>query len=102
MRLVYWLMTVAVAFTAALFAVDNGARVQLILPFRTFEAPLFLVALLPLLLGLLIGALIAWVGGRHWRHEARQRKRRIESLERELDATQARLPHGNPPLPVSP
>ena len=100
MRLVYWLMTVAVALTAALFAVNNGERVQLILPFRTLEAPVFLVALLPLVLGLLVGALIAWVGGRHWRHEARQRERRIEWLERELDATQARLPEGNPSVPA--
>jgi uncharacterized integral membrane protein len=99
-RLIYWLMTVAVALAAALFAVNNGERVPLILPFRTLETPLFLVALLPLVLGLLMGALVAWVGGRHWRHEARQRERRIESLERELDATQARMPHGNPSLPA--
>ena len=100
MRLVYWLMTVAVALAAALFAVNNGERVQLIFPFRSLEAPLFLVALLPLVLGLVMGALFAWVGGRHWRHAARQRERRIELLERELDATQARLPHGTPSLPA--
>jgi lipopolysaccharide assembly protein A len=99
-RLVYWLMTVAVALAAAVFAVNNGERVPLVVPFRTLEAPLFLVALLPLVLGLVMGALIAWVGGRHWRQEARQRERRIESLERELDATQERLPHGTPSLPA--
>jgi uncharacterized integral membrane protein len=99
-RLAYSLLTVVVALVAALFAVNNGERVQLILLFRTLEAPLFLVALVPLLLGLFMGALIAWVGGRHWRRDARQRKRRIESLERELDATEARQPAGNPSLPA--
>jgi len=99
-RLVYSLMTVAVVIAVALFAVNNGERVQLILPFRSLEAPLFLVALLPLLFGLFMGALIAWVGGRHWRHEARQRERRIASLERELGAIEARLPHGNSSLPA--
>ena len=100
MRLVYSLLTVVVALLAALFAVNNGERVQLSLLFNTLEAPLFLVALLPLLLGLFMGALIAWIGGLHWRREARQGKRRIESLERELDANEARQPSGNPSLPA--
>jgi hypothetical protein len=38
-----------------------------------------------------MGALIAWVSGRHWRHEARLGKRRIESLEREREATRTEL-----------
>jgi len=93
-------MTLAVVVAVAFLAMNNGERVQVILPFLALEAPLFLVALLPLLLGLLTGALIAWVSGRHWRHEARQRERRIALLERELGATQARLPHGNSSLPA--
>ena len=95
MRLVYWLTTLAVVLSAAVFAVNNGERIQVILwPFRTLEVPLYVVALLPLLLGLLMSALIAWVGGRHWRHEARRRGRRIESLQRELGAAQAHMSHG--------
>ena len=85
MRLVYWLVALAIALAVAVFAVNNVERAQVILwPFLTLEVPLYLVALLPLLLGSFMGALIAWVSGRHWRREARQRRRRIESLEREL------------------
>jgi len=84
-RLLYWLTTFAVALAVAVFAVNNDERVQVMLwPFLTLATPLYLVALLPLLLGFFVGALIAWVSGRRWRHEARQRGRRIESLEREL------------------
>jgi uncharacterized integral membrane protein len=93
-------MTLAVVLVVALLAVNNGERVQVILPFLTLEAPLFLVALLPLVLGFVMGALIAWIRGRHWRHAARQRERRVQLLERELGASQARLPHGNPSLPA--
>ena len=101
MRLVYWLAALVVALTVAVIAANNGEGVQVILwPFLTLDAPLYLVALLPLLLGLLMGALIAWVGGRHSRRAARRRERRIESLERELGAAQAQLPHGNPSLPA--
>jgi lipopolysaccharide assembly protein A len=100
-RLVYWLAALMVALTVAVIAANNGERVQVILwPFLTLEAPLYLVALLPLLLGFLMGALIAWVGGRQGRRAARRRERHIESLERELDARQAQLPHGNPSLPA--
>jgi putative membrane protein len=100
-RPVYWLAALVVALAVAVIAANTGERVQVILwPFLTLEAPLYLVALVPLLLGFLMGALIAWVGGRHWRRAARRCERRIESLERELGATQARLPHGNPSLPA--
>ena len=95
MRLVYWLVALAIALAVAVFAVNNPESAQVILwPFLTLEVPLYLVALLPLLLGFFMGALIAWVGGRHWRHEARRRGRRIESLQRELGATQAQMSHG--------
>jgi len=84
-RLVYWLAALVVALAVALFAANNGERVQVILwPFRTLETPVYLLALLALLLGFLMGALIAWASGRHRRHEVRRRGRRIESLERDL------------------
>ena len=93
MRVVYWLITLVVAIAVAAFAVSNDERIPVSLwPFISLEAPLYLVALLPLLLGFLMGALIAWVSGRHWRHQARLSERRIETLERELDVTRTQLP----------
>jgi uncharacterized integral membrane protein len=87
-------VALAIALAVAVFAVNNPESAQIILwPFLTLEVPLYLVALLPLLLGFFMGALIAWVGGAHWRHEARQRRRRIESLERELGLPGAPAQH---------
>jgi uncharacterized integral membrane protein len=92
-RLTYWSATLAIAIILTMFAVPNRERVDVVLwPFLTLEAPLYLVTLLSLLVGFLAGALVAWVGGRRWRRKARERARRIEALERELTATQARLP----------
>lgn len=93
MRLIYWSATLAIAIILTMFAVPNREHVGVVLwPFLTLEAPLYLVTLLSLLVGFLAGAVVAWVGGRRWRRKARQRARRIEALERELTATQARLP----------
>jgi len=59
-------------------------------------APLYLVVLLSLLAGFVIGAFAAWLNGGRRRREARLRARRIEALERELAATQARLAASRP------
>jgi uncharacterized integral membrane protein len=92
-RLIYWSATLAIAIVLTAFAVPNRERVEVVLwPFLTLEAPLYLVTLLALLAGFLAGAVVAWIGGARWRRKARQRARRIEALERELAATQARLP----------
>jgi lipopolysaccharide assembly protein A len=93
---VYWLTTLVVAIAVAVFAVNNGERILVSLwPFVSLEAPLYVVVMLAFLSGVLMGAFIAWVGGRHWRHEARLSVRRIETLERDLDVTRSQLPaHG--------
>ena len=55
-----------------------------------------LVVLLALLVGFLLGELVAWLNGRRWRREARSRGRRLDALERELAATQAQLAAARP------
>jgi lipopolysaccharide assembly protein A len=87
------MFVVLAAAGLALFAVANRAPVAIGLwpaPFL-LEAPLYLVVLLALLVGLLTGALIAWVGGWPRRRELRRQRRRIAALERELSATQAQF-----------
>jgi lipopolysaccharide assembly protein A len=94
LKLVHWLVTVPVALLLIIFAVSNREVVAVTfwpLPVQ-LGAPLWLVVLLACLLGFLFGELVAWIGGRRWRRDARQKTRRIESLERELAATQAQLP----------
>jgi len=91
-RLIYWSATLAIAIVLTIFAVPNREHVDVVLwPFLTLEAPLYLVTLLTLLVGFLAGTVVAWIGAGRWRRKARQRARRIEALERELAATQARL-----------
>jgi lipopolysaccharide assembly protein A len=92
-RLVHWLVTLPVAVVVVLFAVSNrdGVAVTLWpLPLR-LEAPLYLVVLLARVAGFLVGELVAWLNAGRARRLARERARRIEALERELSATQARL-----------
>ena len=106
MRLFYWLVTLALALMLTLFAVSNLERVPIgFWPFSDLlVAPLYLVVILALLFGFLVGEFVAWINGRHWRREARRRAYRIESLERELAATRpppraetARLPVAGAP-----
>lgn len=94
MKLVHWLVTLPLAILLIIFAVSNRDAVVVTfwpLPMM-LEAPLYLVVLLALFFGFLVGELVAWINGRRHRREARRRARRIEALERELDATQAKLP----------
>lgn len=88
MKLFYWLVTAVVAVVLIVFAVANRAGTTLSLwPFPVkLEAPVYLVVLLALLVGFLIGELMAWFNGRRWRRAARRNARRIEELERELAA----------------
>jgi uncharacterized integral membrane protein len=101
MRVLYWIVLALAALALALFAASNREAVAVgFWPFGlAVELPLYLAILLTFFAGLLCGALAAWVGGRHWRREARQRRRRMTALESELDATQAQM--AEPTLPAS-
>jgi hypothetical protein len=63
------------------------------LPFVA-ETPLYLLALAGLVLGFVAGEAHAWIGRCRLKRELRRRAREIESLQRELAATQARLAQG--------
>jgi uncharacterized integral membrane protein len=110
MRHLHWLVTVPVTLLLIIFAVSNREPVTVTLwPLPDLiEAPLCFVVLLGALAGFFIGAVIAWLGGRRWRQDARRRGRRIEALERELAATQAQLrpasgaPAARVPVPGAP
>jgi uncharacterized integral membrane protein len=107
MRLLYWIVLAVIALALALFAASNREAVALAFwPLGgALEMPLYLAILLTFFAGLLCGAVATWVGGRHWRREARHQRRRVMALESELEATQAQLagprlpPPGPPPAP---
>jgi uncharacterized integral membrane protein len=107
MRLITWLVFALIAILLVVFAVSNMMRVTLVfwpLPV-SLEAPLYLVVLLGFLVGFLAGELVAWVNASRVRRAARERARRIETLERDLAAAQKRLdaalPGALPRLPAN-
>ena len=105
MKYLRWLVWAALAFVLIIFAITNRATVTIDLwPFSITEKPLYLIVLLACVAGFLVGEAFAWLNGRRWRREARQLRRRVEELERDLAA---RKPTPNAtaasnPAPVSP
>jgi len=93
MKILFWIFVLLVALVLALFAVSNRESVALGLwpvPFLV-EIPLYVAMLAALSVGFVLGELAAWIAGRQRRRDARQRRRRLASLESELRATQAQL-----------
>jgi putative membrane protein len=88
LRTFRWFLIGLVALALVIFAVDNRATVTVSLWPLPIEASLglYLVVLLTLLFGFLLGELAAWMNGHRWRREARLKAKRIEELERELAA----------------
>jgi uncharacterized integral membrane protein len=85
-----------VAAVLILFAVSNRESVIIELwplPDRA-ELPLYLVVLGTLVIGFVVGELVAWAGGWRWRREARRSRGRIATLEQELEAERAQRPGG--------
>jgi len=99
MKVLYWFILPLFMVLLADFAVSNREAVDIGLwPLvHVIQLPLYLLVLLALACGFIVGELVAWIAGRHRRHEVRRRGRRIEALERELAATQARLGETAPP-----
>lgn len=88
MKIIRWTLIGIVVLILIVFAVSNRQAIALSLWPLPLEinTRLYLVVLLTLLVGFLIGELVAWVNGRRWRREARRKARRVEELERELAA----------------
>ena len=85
MKLFHWLVTAPIAVILIVFAVANRDPITLTfwpLPVA-LTAPIYIVVLLTLLAGFLLGEFVAWFHGRTWRREARRNADRIRELERE-------------------
>ncbi|HEY5208462.1 MAG TPA: LapA family protein [Stellaceae bacterium] len=88
MRFVYWFITALIALVVVVFAVSNRAAVGLSffpLP-AEIQAPLYLVVIVALVVGFLVGALTAWINGGKRRREARDLRRRLDRVQHDLDA----------------
>ena len=92
MRFLWWIVFTLAAVVLVLFAVSNRQTVSLgfwLLPGAGVQMPLYLLVLGTLIVGFVIGELVAWTGGWRWRREARRSRDRIAALERELEAERA-------------
>ena len=104
MKLLFWIVIALAGLALAFFAASNRGPVAIGFWPLSFalELPLYLALLLTFLAGVICGALATWVSGRHWRREARRRRRGMAALEHELEATQAQMPGAEAAAPHTP
>lgn len=88
MKILRWVLFGLVVLILVVFAIDNRQVITLSLwPFPLeLSTGLYIVVLLTLLFGFLLGELVAWLNGRRSRRDARRHARRVDELERALAA----------------
>ena len=91
LRYVSWIVTLPIALIAISFAFSNRQPVDLRLwplpdawPFALHDVPLYLIGLVPLVIGFVAGSLFAWWNAGRDRGEARRARSRIAGLEAQL------------------
>lgn len=86
MRVLAWLVGLPIAAIVVLFAVSNRELMSVGLwPFTDgIEAPAYVVGLIPLAIGLLLGAGFAAIGTMRARLRHRAERRKVRAMERNL------------------
>jgi uncharacterized integral membrane protein len=87
-RILAWIVTAPLVVLVVLFAVSNLDEVTLHLwplPFDLTVA-IWLLTLIELFVGFLLGAIVTWIADRRRRREARLLARRVRELEQALAA----------------
>jgi uncharacterized integral membrane protein len=87
MAFLRWIIALPIIVGAVLFALAHPEPVSLTLnPLKApVELPLYAVSFFFLGVGFLIGALMAWIGMAHIRHERRQQRKTIRQLEKDIN-----------------
>lgn len=92
-RLLRWLLLIPLGLLLVLFSVANRGPVTLSLdpfsreaPALAFSAPLFVLLMIALALGVLIGGTAAGIGRLRWRYRAKQAEREAEKLAAQNEA----------------
>lgn len=85
--IVKWLLLVPFAVLVVIFSISNLHGVTLSFwPFsETLSPPVFLLVLVSLLLGFLVGAAVMWLSDGKVRQRARHEHRRVHELERDVN-----------------
>jgi len=109
-RILSWIVAAPIVILILLFAVSNREPITLrLLPFPLdLTIPIWLLTLIELFVGFLLGAIVTWIGDRRRRRETRLLIRRVSELELSLAAAQrqaaeleAKLTESRAPLAVS-
>jgi uncharacterized integral membrane protein len=96
-RYIAWIVTVPFALLLLSFAISNREVVTLglwPLPFRT-DAPLYLVALVPLLFGMIVGGLVLWFGRFASGFRMRRLENRLAATQKDLEGMKSRQRTGS-------
>lgn len=93
MKYVSWIVTLPLIAIAIVFSVNHRQPVEIDLwPLPlAIEPPLYLVVLLAVFIGFLLGGSIDWLSQGRNRRTARWRRYRIEELEREVSFLKRKL-----------
>jgi uncharacterized integral membrane protein len=102
-KIVAFVILVPLAIVMIAFAVANRHLVTVSLdPFGGGDSglrlPLFILIILLLIIGVLIGGLAAWVRQGKWRSAARRTERQVQALRKKLEAYEG-TPGGPPIIP---
>lgn len=105
-KIVSAVILVPLAAVIIIFAVANRQSVMVSFdPFSTTSPayavtlPLFVLIVVLIILGVLIGGTVAWVGQARWRRAARRLDADVRALHQELDVIRRRFTPENPRTP---
>lgn len=93
MKHLSWIVTVPLLAVAVIFAVNHRGMVTLDLwplPMQV-QTPLYLVVLLAIFVGFVIGGAVMWVSQHRVRKRLREARQRARERERDVEALQRRL-----------
>jgi lipopolysaccharide assembly protein A len=101
LRLFTWIIMVPVALAVISFAVNNreGVGIDLWPAPYTLDVPVFAIVLISVVIGMMVGAIVAWFGGGKSRGRARAEARRATSAEREAADLRERMTSEEPAEP---
>ena len=93
MKLFYWLLAMPLAVVTVLFAVSNMVVVDIRLWPLPGQQPvwLFIVGLVPLVVGFLAGGTVSWLGAGRTRGRARAAERAVRARDLEIEDLRARI-----------